>query len=153
MKNQRMLWLSISHSGLLRTYSYLPPLGCEFTDIHTVLERGVKILQNGEKWSLSNMIYANDAVLMGSSERDMKRLAESFAEVCKCCCFEVNVGKSKMLIDKREGESVYECNVQMDGEKRAVVEEFEYRMRNIEVRFRWDVSRSLDQRVEESIPR
>lgn len=58
-----------------------------------------------------------------------------------------------MLIDKREGESVYESNVQVDGEKLVVVEEFDYRLRNIEMRLRCDVSKSLDQRLEESIPR
>lgn len=113
----------------------------------------MKILQNGEKWSLSNMMYANDAVLMASSERNIKRLMENFAEVCKCCCFRVNVDKSKMLIDKSEGESVYSTCIMckwMVRKWRSMVED---KLSSIEIRLRCDISKSLDRRVEESIAR
>lgn len=37
-----------------------------------VLEIGVKISQSGENWSLSNLMLADNSVLMASSEGDIK---------------------------------------------------------------------------------
>ena len=45
--------------------------------------RGVSSLEDGREWRLPGLLYANDLVLCGKSEEDLKVMVEWFAEVCR----------------------------------------------------------------------
>ena len=45
--------------------------------------RGVRFQEEGREWILSVLSYADDLVLFGKSEEDLRVLVGRFAEVCK----------------------------------------------------------------------
>ena len=45
--------------------------------------RGVSFLEDGRKWRLLGLLYLDDLVLCGESEKDLRVMVEWFAEVCR----------------------------------------------------------------------
>ena len=43
---------------------------------------GVKYLEEGREWRLTSLLYADDLVVCGEMEEDMRALVGRFAEVC-----------------------------------------------------------------------
>ena len=78
--------------------------------------------QEGREWILPGLFYADDLVLCGESEDDLRAMVGCFAEVCKG--LKVNAGKSKvMVLGEEEG---LECEVCVDGIRLEHVSEFQY---------------------------
>ena len=58
-------------------------------------------------------MYADDLVLCGESEEDLRVMVGRFAEVCRKRGLKVNAGKSKVMVPN--GEEGLECEVRVDG--------------------------------------
>ena len=56
---------------------------------------------------MPGLLYADNLVLCGGSEEDLKAMVGHFAEVCRRRGLEINVGKSKVMV--LGGEEVLEC--------------------------------------------
>ena len=56
--------------------------------------RGVKFLENGREWRLPGLLYADDLVLCGESEEDLRSMVGWFA-VCRMRGLKINADKSK----------------------------------------------------------
>ena len=56
--------------------------------------RGVSFLQDGREWRLPSILYADDLVLSGESEDDLRVMVGRFAEVYKKRGLKVNTCKS-----------------------------------------------------------
>ena len=74
--------------------------------------RGVSFLEEGREWILPGFLYANDLVLCGESEEDLRVMVRRFADVCRRRGLKVNAGKSKMVV--LNGEEGLECEVCVD---------------------------------------
>ena len=73
---------------------------------------GVRFLEERRKWRLPSLLYADDMVLYGELEEDMRAMVGRFAEVCRWRGLKVNAGKSKvMIVNVEEG---LECEVYVD---------------------------------------
>ena len=68
--------------------------------------------EEGREWKLPGLLYADDLVLCGESEEDLRMMVGSFAEVCRRG-LKVNADKNKMMV--LGGEEGLECHVCMDG--------------------------------------
>ena len=69
-------------------------------------------------------MYADDLVLCGESEEDLKAMVGQFAEVCRRRVLKVNAGKSKLMV--LNGEKGLESEVHVDGICLEHVSEFKY---------------------------
>ena len=69
-------------------------------------------------------MYADDLVLCGESEENLKAMVERFVEVCKRRELKVNSGKSKVRV--MNGVEGLECEVHLDGIRLEHVLEFKY---------------------------
>ena len=75
--------------------------------------RGVSFLEDGRDWILPDLFYADDLILYGESEEDLRVRVGWFAEVCKRRGLKFNASKSKvMILNREEG---LECEVHVDG--------------------------------------
>ena len=45
--------------------------------------RRVSFLEDGREWRLPNLLYADDLVLCGESEENLRAMVGRFAEVCR----------------------------------------------------------------------
>ena len=68
------------------------------------------------------LLYADDLVLCGDSEEDLRAMVGLFAEVSRRRELKVNAGKSKVVI--LNGEEGIECEVHEDGIRLEHVSEF-----------------------------
>ena len=69
-------------------------------------------------------LYADDLVLCGKSEEDLRAMVGRFAEVYRRRGLKVNAGKSNvMVLNREEG---LECEVCIDGMRLENVLEFKY---------------------------
>ena len=69
-------------------------------------------------------LYADDLILCGESEEDLKVMVGLFAEVCRRRGLKVNAGKSKlMVLNEEEG---LECEVHVAGNRLEHISEFKY---------------------------
>ena len=75
-------------------------------------KRGVKFQEEGREWSLPGLLYADDMVLCGEWEEDLRAMVECFVEVCMRRGLKANAGKSKVIVLGR-GEGL-ECEVCID---------------------------------------
>ena len=75
--------------------------------------RGVNFLEDGREWSLPGLFYADDFVLCGESEEDLRVMVGRFAMVCRGRGLKVNAGKSKVKV--LNGEEGLKCEVHVDG--------------------------------------
>ena len=65
---------------------------------------GVSFLEDGREWILLGLLYADNLVLCGESEEDLRVIVGQFAEVCRSRGLKVNAGKSKgMVLNGEEG--------------------------------------------------
>ena len=62
---------------------------------------------------MSVLFYADDLVLCGESEEDLREMVGRFVEVCRRKGIKVNAGKSNVMI--LNGEEGLECQVSVDG--------------------------------------
>ena len=58
---------------------------------------------------MSDLLYADDVVLCGESEEDLRATVGRFAEVCRRIGLKVNADKSEVM--KLCGEEEFECEV------------------------------------------
>ena len=56
--------------------------------------RGVRFLEDGREWRLHDLLYADNLVLCGELEEDLRAMVARFAEVCRRG-LKVNKGKSE----------------------------------------------------------
>ena len=61
---------------------------------------------------LPGFLHADDLVLCGDSEEDLKVMLSRFVEVCRRRGLKVNAGKSKMMV--LGGEDGLECEIPVD---------------------------------------
>ena len=73
--------------------------------------RRVSFLEDGREWRVLGLLHADDLVLCGESEEDLRVTVGWFAEVCRRG-LKVNTGKSKVTV--LNGEEGLECEVQVD---------------------------------------
>ena len=71
--------------------------------------RGVRFQEEGREWRLPGLLYADDLVLCGESEEDLRAIVGRFIEVCRRRGLKVNEGKSKIML--LGGEEWLECEV------------------------------------------
>ena len=57
-------------------------------------KREVSFLEDGREWRFRGLLYADDLVLCGESEKDMRVMVERFDEVCRRRGLKFNAGKS-----------------------------------------------------------
>ena len=86
--------------------------------------RGVRFLENGRERRLPGLFYADDLVLCGELEEDLRLMVGQFAEVCRRRGLKVNAGKSKVVV--LNGVEGLECEVYVDGIRLEHVLEFKY---------------------------
>ena len=75
-------------------------------------EAGNEVSEGGE-YRLPGLLHADDLVLCGESEEDLRVMMEWFAELCRKRELKVNVGKSKVMV--LNGEEGLEWEVYVDG--------------------------------------
>ena len=71
--------------------------------------KGVRFQEERREWRLPGLLYADDLVLCGESEEDLRTMLGWFIEVCRRRGLIVNGGKSKVMI--LNGEEGLECEV------------------------------------------
>ena len=57
----------------------------------------VRFLEDGREWRLPGLLYAEDLVLCGESEEELRAMVGRFVEVCRRRRLKVNAGKSKVI--------------------------------------------------------
>ena len=65
--------------------------------------RGVRFMEDGREWRLTGLFYADDLVLDGESEEDLRVMVGQFAEVCRRRELKVKAGMSKVVLNREEG--------------------------------------------------
>ena len=78
-----------------------------------------------EMWEVSQLLFAEDTVLVADSKKKLERLVEGFGRVCRRRKLKVKVVKSKVMRSARDG-IVGEMNIIMDGLVLEKVEVFKY---------------------------
>ena len=81
-------------------------------------------LEDGREWRLPSLFYAEDLILCGESEEDVKVMVGWFAEVFRRKGLKINAGKSKVMV--LNGEEGLECEVYINGIRLEHVSEFKY---------------------------
>ncbi len=61
-------------------------------------EVGVRMYDEGRKWVLNSILFADDTVLIAEIESDLQNLVNAFDSVCKRRKLKVNVNKSKVMV-------------------------------------------------------
>ena len=54
--------------------------------------------KEGREWRLPGFLYADDLVLCGESEEDLRAMVGQFVEVCRRKGMKVNAVKSKVMV-------------------------------------------------------
>ena len=85
---------------------------------------GVRFLEEGREWRLPYLLYADDLVLCGESEKDLRVMLGWFVEVCRRSRLKVNAGQIKVMVMK--GVEGLECDVYVDGIYLEHVSEYKY---------------------------
>ncbi len=62
---------------------------------------GARLKVNGVDWSVVACLFADDTVLLAESERELQRIVDKFYNVCVRRKLKLNVGKSKVMVFKR----------------------------------------------------
>ena len=58
----------------------------------------MNFLEDGREWRLPGLLYADDLVLCGESEENLRVIAGRFVEVCRRRGLKVNAGKSNVMV-------------------------------------------------------
>ena len=91
---------------------YHVPLAVQYTYVDALMKevkmgmgrRGMRFLEDGREWRLPGLLYADDSVLCGESEEDLRVMVGWFDEVCRRRELTVNAGKSKVMVMVLNGE-------------------------------------------------
>ena len=67
--------------------------------------------KEGREWRLPRLLYADDLILYGKSEEELRAMVGRFVEVCRRV-LKVNAVKSKVMV--LNGEEGLECGVYVD---------------------------------------
>ena len=59
---------------------------------------GSEIPGGGERVDITGLLYADDLVLCGESEEELRAMVGRFAEVCRRRRLKVNAGKRKVMV-------------------------------------------------------
>ena len=86
--------------------------------------KGVRFLEERREWRLPGFLYADDLVLRGESEEDLRGMVGQFVEVCRRRELKVNAGKSKVMV--MNGEEGLECEFHVERIHLEHVSEFKY---------------------------
>ena len=84
----------------------------------------MRLLENGEEWRLSGLLYADDLVLCSELEEDLREIVGRFAGVCTRRGVKVNTGNNKVMVLNVEEGLV--CEVPVDETRLEHVYEFKY---------------------------
>ena len=87
-------------------------------------KRGVRFQEERRERRLLGLLYADDLVLCGESEEDLRPMVGRFAEVCRGRGLKVNAGKNKVML--LGGEEGSECEVCVNGIRLEQVSIFKY---------------------------
>ena len=98
-------------------------------------KRGVSFMEDEREWRLPGLLYADDLVICGESEENLRVMVGQFAELCRRRELKVNAGKSKVMVLNREDGLEWEVHV--DGIRLEHVSEFKYLRVFGRVRYRW----------------
>lgn len=63
----------------------------------------MELVRKRGKWSISDVLLAAEAMLLGCKNNDLGRLVGSFAEMCERRCLKVNVNQRNMVKCYMEG--------------------------------------------------
>ena len=77
-----------------------------------IVMRGVRFLEERREWRLHGLLYADDLVLLGELEENLRAMVRHFFEVCKRRGLKPNAGKSKVVVIG--GEEGLECVICVD---------------------------------------
>src|SRR5678815_5371946 len=88
-----------------------------------VAGKGVRMMENGREWRVPYLLYADDLVLCGESEENLRGLVKRFGRVCKWRGLKVNVDKSKVMVVSEDSPR---CEVVLDSEQLEQMSEFKY---------------------------
>ncbi len=61
-------------------------------------EVGLRKYDEGRKWFLNSILFADDTVLIAESESDLQNLVNVFDSVCKRRKLKANVNKSEVMV-------------------------------------------------------
>ena len=81
-------------------------------------------MEDGREWRLPGLLYADDLILCGELEEDLRVMVKRFAEMCRKRGLKKSGGKSK-AIAMNGGEGL-ECEVHIDGIRLEHVSKFKY---------------------------
>ena len=88
--------------------------------------RGLELVEeDGRKWELSQLLFADDTALVADSEEKLCSLVSEFGRVCDRRKLHVNVRKSKVMKCSRNEDGV-RMNVRLNGEMLEEVDQFKY---------------------------
>ena len=86
--------------------------------------KGVRFLEEGRDWRLPGFLYADDLVMCGESEEELRLMVRCFVEKCRRRGLKVNADKSRvMVLGREEG---LECEVYIDRIRLEQVLELKY---------------------------
>ena len=72
-----------------------------------VMGRGVELVEeDGRRWELSQLLFADDTVLMADAEEKLCQIVSEFGKVCERRKLRVNVDKSNVMRCNRNGVGV-----------------------------------------------
>ena len=86
--------------------------------------KGERFQEEAREWRLPGLLYADNLVLCGESEVDLRAIGGSFIEVCRRRGLKVSAGKSKVML--LGGEEGLECEVWVNRISLEYVSEFKY---------------------------
>ena len=66
------------------------------------VRREMSFQEDEGEWRLPGLLFADDLVLCGESEEDLKVMVERFAEVCRRKGLKANASKSKVMVANGE---------------------------------------------------
>ncbi len=69
-------------------------------------EVGIKLYNEGRKWVLNSILFADDTVLIAENESDIQNLVSVFNSACKRRKLKVNVNESKVMVCERSRSEV-----------------------------------------------
>lgn len=69
------------------------------------LNQEMEWVQKRGKWSITDVMLAADAMLLGCKTKDLGRLVGSFAEMCERRCLKVNVKSNEEGYVKVDGDN------------------------------------------------
>lgn len=91
-----------------------------------VMGRGAELIEeDGQRWELSQLLFADDTVLIADTEEKLCHLVLEFGRVCERRKLRVNVGKSKVMRCNRNGDGD-RLFVSLNGEVLEEVDSFKY---------------------------